>query len=238
MINVDSCLGTLADAVLNRPREFSIGERKFRIFLPSLGVSILAQRTLSNIGVNAENMLNNPALESLRVIKSKRKETCTYIALHTFRRYSEFCKYELIEERTDFLDKHLDDDELVQLLTVVMTLPRVESLIVDLELDKEQKKQAEIASYKNKDGHNLTFGGKSIYGTLIDAACSKYGWTKEYVVWGIDLLSLRMMLVDAINSVYLNDEELKDLRLSKNHTDRIDMNNPEDMARIKAMDWT
>lgn len=33
--------------------------------------------------------------------------------------------------------------------------------------------------------NQYVFGGKSIWGALIDAACERYGWTFDYVVWGI-----------------------------------------------------
>ena len=32
---------------------------------------------------------------------------------------------------------------------------------------------------------SIAFGGKSIWGTLIDAACERYGWSYQYVLWGI-----------------------------------------------------
>ena len=40
------------------------------------------------------------------------------------------------------------------------------------------------------------FGGKTIWGTLIDAACERYGWTFDYVVWGISYNNLTLMLKD------------------------------------------
>lgn len=83
----------------------------------------------------------------------------------------------------------------------------------------------------------MSFCGKTIYGTLIDAACAKYGWTKEYVVWGIDLLSLRMMLADAINTVYLSDEDMKALSISNTKHEVYGMTQ-DDINRLKAMDWS
>lgn len=89
--------------------------------------------------------------------------------------------------------------------------------------------------FKSRHGHNKTFGGKTIYGLLIDAACKNYGWTKEYAVWGIDVISLRLMLADSINSVYLSDEDLKHLHIPSG--DVLDAGNAENTAEILAMNW-
>lgn len=47
-----------------------------------------------------------------------------------------------------------------------------------------------------------TLGGRSLWGGLLDVACAKYGWTLDYVLWGISYLNLTMMLLDAITVDY------------------------------------
>lgn len=90
-------------------------------------------------------------------------------------------------------------------------------------------------NHKNSSSNNQSFGGKTIFGSLIDIACKTYGWTKKYVVWGIDLISLRMMLADTVNSVYLSDDEAKALGLTA-HPKEVYGMTPEDIAKLKAMD--
>lgn len=130
----------------------------------------------------------------------------------------------------------LSYEELATLALCVLSEPKAESLISSFGIAEEQKEMSRITRYKNKDGHSMIFGGKTMYGSLIDAACSKYGWTKEYVVWGIDLISLRMMLADSVNSVYLSDEDMKGLNVSNTKHEVYGMTQ-EDINRLKAMDW-
>ena len=88
------------------------------------------------------------------------------------------------------------------------------------------------------DKNNLTFGGKTVYGSLIDAACERYGWTKDYVVWGIDYTSLRLMLADKVNSVYCSEDEMKKLPASvRNTNEEVIKPTKENMERIMSMDW-
>lgn len=91
---------------------------------------------------------------------------------------------------------------------------------------------------KAKESNNTyTFGGKSIYGTLIDAACERYKWTFDYVVWEISYTNLQLLLKDKVNSLYLTDEEMKNVHIN-NTSGIIDGNNMESvMEAIQEMDW-
>lgn len=236
-MGVDSnVLETLADAVLNRPREFFIGEERFCLWSPSLGMSILIGRRIEELDIDVSSFALNTPKEALRLVKEKRKEVCHIIALHTFNRYEDFCESKRLDERTEFFSKALDEKEITELFLVVLSTPKAETIILSTDIHNDQEKQAKIAQIKNKDGNTFTFGGKTVYGTLLDAACKNYGWTKEYVVWGIDLVSLRLMMADSINSVYLTDEEKKKVSFSASN-ERIDMHDKEAMARLMAMDW-
>lgn len=73
-----------------------------------------------------------------------------------------------------------------------------------------------------------------MYGQIIDAACERYGWTFDYVLWGISLINLQMMLADKVSSVYLTDDENKRLHIVKS-ANVIDGDNPENAARIREM---
>ncbi len=83
--------------------------------------------------------------------------------------------------------------------------------MVGMDLDHDRKRK--VMSAKKSDG-TFVFGGCSIYGSIIDAACERYGWTLEYVVWGISHINLMMMLSDQVSSVFLSKEEKKDAHIS------------------------
>ena len=87
------------------------------------------------------------------------------------------------------------------------------------------------------NSNSFNFGGKSIYGALIDAACERYKWTYDYVVWKISYTNLQLMLKDSIKSVYLTDDEMKNVHIN-NMSTIIDGNSEEAvMDAINNMNW-
>ena len=125
---------------------------------------------------------------------------------------------------------------MAQLLVMVLTDDRVNKFIRYLGLDRERKELDRISKIKNKKGNSITFGGKSVLGSLILPACEKLNMTPQQVVWDISYSFLQMLMADAIISVYLTDEEKKELRISNDRT-FIDADDPENMAKIKVMKW-
>lgn len=48
-------------------------------------------------------------------------------------------------------------------------------------------------------------GGRSLWGSFLDAACERYKWTFDYVMWEISYVNLMMMLSDAVSIDYDTD---------------------------------
>ena len=48
-------------------------------------------------------------------------------------------------------------------------------------------------------------GGRSPWGSFLDAACERYKWTFDYVMWEISYVNLMMMLNDAVSIDYDTD---------------------------------
>ena len=227
---------TLANAVLDLPREFFIENTRFQLWQPTLGVSILAERKISSLNIDRQTLKETPAIEALRLASLEKEKLSQLIALHTVRDKAVLNDSRRMKGIASRLAA-LDDGELAQLFLLILSMPDVSTLLRETGLTQEHQKQSEIARIKNKDGRSISFGGKTIFGTLIDTACAKYGWTKDYVVWGIDLTSLRMMLADSVNSVYLSDEELKQVKLDSGSLQKFGMTK-EDIEKLKTMDWS
>lgn len=226
----------LADAVMDRPREFFIGRRRFCLWSPTLGVSLMLGRYLESIGIDRELMSKSPSLEALRLVHEKREDVCYILAIFSFRTYIELSNSSVLKRRANLYSKELTDEEIAQLALIALGGMEANQMIRMTGLDDEHREQSRINEFKNKDGHTKFFGGRTMYGALIDAACRAYGWSKEYVVWGIDLISLRMMLADKVESIYLSDDEMKQMGIHSTHNQRYGMT-PEDIAKLKAMDW-
>jgi len=227
----------LADAVMDRPREFFIDGKRYCLWSPTLGVSLMLGRHLESIGVDSELMSSNPGLEILRLVRERRDDVCYILAILSYRSFLELSNTATLKRRADLYSKKLSDDELGQIALLGLGGIDAGQLIKLSGLEKERNEQSRISEHKNKDGHTQVFGGRTMYGALLDATCRAYGWTKEYAVWGIDLTSLRMMLADKVDSVYLSDDDMKQLGIHSTHGQKYGMT-PEDIAKLKAMDWS
>lgn len=227
----------LADAVMDRPREFFIGRKRYCLWAPTLGVSLMLERHMQSIGIDAELMSRNPSIEILRLVHEKRYEVCYILAILSFRSFIELSNGNTLERRAKAFSKSLTDDEIAQLVLVGLGNIDATQMIKLSGIEEERQEQSRISEIKNKDGHTKVFGGRTMYGTLIDAACRAYGWSKEYVVWGIDLTSLRMMLADKVDSVYMSDDDMKQMGIHSTHNKKYGMT-PEDISQLKAMDWS
>ena len=226
----------IEDAVMERPYGFSVNGKRHSLYPVTLGKSILLSRLMHSLGIDTGLLASNPSLEALRVVAAHRDIACRIIAYATAKDRQEVFDAERIECLQSFFADNLDYDEIAQLLLIIYQYDKTASFVSHLGLDREQKEQAKISRLKNKNGNTVMFGGKSIYGSLVSVACEKYGWTLDYVVWGISLVNLRMMLADSVTSIYLTDEEKKSARLTISQ-EIVSMDNPDNWAKIKSMKW-
>lgn len=113
--------------------------------------------------------------------------------------------------------------------------PDADSLITLSGLREQQEKQAQIAKVKREKNRTMTFGGLTMYGALIAPAMSALNMTMHQVVWEISLTNLKMLLADTVSTVYLSEEEVKAINAEASK-EKYGMT-PEDIAKLKAMDW-
>ena len=228
------------DTIIERPYGFTAGKKHFYFYPVTLGKMLLLKRLIDSLEINQKNLQKNVPLEAMRLVNEKKDICLTVIVYHTCRTREELHDNELVEERKKCLEKELSEDEIVSLLIVVLTADKTEIFFKHLGIDKEQDRMSSVMKVKSSnDKNNLTFGGLSVFGTLLDSACERYGWTKEYVVWGIDYTSLRLMLADKISSVYVTDEESKKLpaNIRVRKGDMIKADDPKNRDLIKNMSW-
>lgn len=225
----------IADTIIERPHGFKVNQRQFYLYPVTLGKTYLISRLVECLGINLEIIKANPYMEALRICQGKKESVCRILSYHTINKKEELFDYDFVQERCNFFYKEIDNDSMAQLLVMVLSEGDISAYIKHLGIDKEKEWQAKAMRAK-KDNNSLTFGGKSIYGTLIDTACQRYGWTFEYVVWGISYANLQLLLADSVTSIYLSDEERKRVNIPQDR-DIINADDPANMAKIKAMKW-
>lgn len=147
-------------------------------------------------------------MEALRVTNEHFDDCCQLIAYHTFQNKTHLLDKRCISRRAKELHNWCDKDDLATLLITILSDNKLNDIIKELELDKESDRMAKINHAKDSK-NQFIFGGRTVWGSLIDAACERYGWTYDYVVWGISYNNLTLMMKDKITSIYLSDEERK-----------------------------
>lgn len=231
MLTKDNLNETLADAVMDRPREFFIGDKRFCLWSPTLGMSLMLERHIAELGINNQILSDDAAMEALRLSFFKTEKVCTILSILSFRKFSDLSNSRKIKERSKFFQSNLDNKELSQLLLWALREPKAETFISLSPIGKQREKQALISQIK-KSNNTLTFGGNTIYGSLIMPAMTTLNLDYFKVVWGISLVNLKMLLADCINTVYLSEEEAKKICIIPENTETIGMTD-EDFNLLK-----
>lgn len=226
-------IGTKVAMVLtDMPLGVSVGKEHFSLYPQTLGRMYLTSQLIDKLEISQDNLKINSFMEALRVVTNHRKESCQLIAYHTLRKKAEMLNTKTLDHRVNTLMKNCDKEDLATLLITILADSTLNDITKDFGIDNESQRMNKIN--KAKDTKNqYVFGGKTIWGGFIDAACERYGWTFDYVVWRISYNNLTLMMKDKITSIYLSDEERKKAHIPAANEEVIDGNNKD--AIIKAV---
>ncbi|MGM9685643.1 MAG: hypothetical protein ACI3YI_05375 [Bacteroidaceae bacterium] len=225
----------ITDILLERPHGFSVKKKKFYLYPQTLGVQAVIQSIAKSLDIDMEILGKNPALESLRLVELHKAECCRIISYSTFKTKEEIYDLDKVMKRSRFFEQNLDNEGIAMLVLHILTSDKTAKAMNSLGIDKEQNRLRKIISVTDNK-HSVNVGGVSAYGTLIDAACERYGWTFDYVVWGVTYTNLRLLLADKITQLYLSDDELKKARRYTHKAVRAD--SEEGRRMIRDMDWS
>lgn len=201
-------IGTLlVDAICETPLAFSLGSVRLCLYPPTLGVHLLSMRLWGALGVDESVLSIRPEAEALRLSSQERAGVLRLVALHTLRGHRA-ADSRLLERRCRLLSRHCDTVDLSRLLLALLMPDGYDSLLGYYGLDREQAERQRLARAKSP-ATMRHFGGRTLWGGILDYAMARYGWTMQYCLWGISYLNLRMLSQDASASVYLSEEERK-----------------------------
>lgn len=201
-------IGTLlVDAICETPLAFSLGSVRLCLYPPTLGVHLVSSLEWQALGVDETLLRLKPEAEALRLVSRERSRVVRLIALHTLRG-RRAADSRLLERRCRLLSRLADSQDLSRLLLALLMPDGYEALCRHYGLERERQERQRLAEAK-AEGAMRHFGGRTLWGGILDYAMARYGWTMQYCLWGISYLNLRMLSQDASASVYLSEEERK-----------------------------
>lgn len=225
---------SVADAIIERPIQFVIDGERFSLYPPTLGKIYVLNGAIEKAGIT-KPVFRDSYTETLRICSVNREPVGRILAISTFREKEDLMDEYSVNQRARFFTDKLSTEELAKLFSMAMSYDNAEVFEKYYGLDREQMLRQRIMREKGKDG-SISFGGLTPWGGIIDFACKRYGWTLDYVLWGISFTNLQMLMADAITSVYLTKEERKRLNIPDDTT-FINADDAGNIDRIKSMNW-
>lgn len=221
--------------LLDKPTGFEVEGRHFCIYPSTIGKAHIISRLIEMIGIDLSMVKVNAFLEVARILHTKPEECYRIIAISTLKTKDEICDEPVVRERINYLASNLEGNEAVTLLILILTESTAETFIKETGLQTDKDRERRVSSVKESK-NVYTFGGKTVYGTMIDFFCERYGWTFDYVVWGISLNNLKMLMADHIRTINLTDDERKRVKIS-NDREIIKADSKDAMKEILSMEW-
>lgn len=220
----------ITNILLETPIVFYIGRRRFEIRPFTLGKWLIAERTIRQMKLDSS--VDNITKEVVRLCldDSRRQYAARLIAISTFYRRQDIISNSRVEKRSKWLLSNLDPEEMAQLLILILSSDNTTLLKSHLGISSDNAVKSKISNYRKRNGDFITVGGKSVWGSMIDFACERYGWTLQYVLWGLSYANLIMMTSDISASISLDKEERKSLHISTG--DVIKADDPVNRAKI------
>lgn len=225
----------IEDAIMECPIQVRVHGRELVFYPPSLGKLMLVRRLLASLGINEEYLRFNANLEVLRLVSEKKDIASRIIAYYTAKTKAEVFDTAHIDKIAKFIAKNADEKALATMLSIVLadnTARYMSHLGIKKELDRFRRASNVKTS---EDGQNVNFCGTSLYGQIIDYACERYGWTMEYVVWGISYTNLQMLMADSVKSLYMTKDDMRKAHISGGA--RISADDSGNNELIKSMKW-
>jgi len=226
----------VADVLTGIPCEFEMDGRRFFMYDESLGKHYLLAPLYEKLGINKGMVAVDATIETMRVVENDTDTACRIIAYSTMATKDEVANASAVLERAAFFREHGTVQDISKLLMLAMRQADVDGMQDFLGITKEHEWIDRCNKAKEKDSSTMTFCGKSVFGSLILPACEKLNMTPEQVIWGVSYGLLRMLMSDAIVTVYLTEKERRRVHIPDDRT-RINADSREGMERILRMNW-
>ena len=225
----------LADVIIGRPHGFTVGRKHFYLYPVTLAKMFLLKRLMEDLGINEDQLRQNPFLEALRLVRDSRETCCRIMAYHTApNTRKDLFDHRNITIRKNLFEKELTEEELASLLILALTSDKSEEYMRHIGLDEERSKLTKVLEVKRRsDKNTLSFNGKSVLGTFV-VQLMEMGFSNDEVLYEKGYAYLRLMLADKVVTMHLTDEEMGRIPTGIGGA-LYDASNPENTQEILAM---
>lgn len=196
----------IIDLIIERPRRLEFGGRSFVIKPLTLGKILFLSKFNAKLSSLLSRKPKNPQETILRMCQEKPEIVAEIVAIYITGDAEKVIDDNYMNELTAFLRKEMTDVQKATLLQMYYEEKTAAYFMGELRISEEKEKQRLAMRAKDKSS-SLSVGGVSIFGNLIDFACEKFGWTYQYVLWGVSYNVLQLMIADMPQSIYLTEKE-------------------------------
>ena len=201
----------ISDVMIERPVSFSIKKRHFSVYPTTLGKVQLTARLIEAMGLTEDLAKSNVYRVALETARTHREECLRLIAYSTLPGADCLDENKVAKRLVEL--RSLEDMDISSLLMIILSQDRTKAIEKQFHMDKEAERLAAVNKVKKQDNSSVSFGGRSVWGSLIDSACERYGWSYQYVLWGISYTNLQLLFADQIRTIYLSAEERKKVHI-------------------------
>ena len=196
----------ISDVLIERPVGFTYNRRHYCLYPLTLGTIQLVTRFLSKLGL--ENMKDDGRLfTQLLLSASCNREDCIRVLSYLTLPGAGSLDEEKVGKRMKEFRK-MPASDVASIIITALTSDKTKLIGDYYGIYKESKRLEKVMKIKKDDGKgSVSFGAKSVWGTLIDFACQRYGWTYQYVLWGISYANLQLLMLDQEKTLFLSEEE-------------------------------
>lgn len=222
----------LADIITQKPHEIKVGRKPLRLYPVTLAKMLVLRWYIDDLRINTELLQRSPELEAIRLVREHKGTCCDFLAIHTSpNTYKDLFNLHSRAERRNLFMK-VEEPDLAALLLNVLSSDRTAELMAHLGIDKEQERMGRVMEVKRRHNKNsISFGGLSVFGSFI-GQLKEMGYTDSEILYERGYSYLRLMLADKVTSVYLSDEEMKELSALDIGKDTMDANDPRSAEKI------
>ena len=206
-------LNEMAYAMTERPRCFIISGKPFSIYPATLGMIQVCTPLIQDLTINEELTQIDNTLELLRLTTEEedRRKVAILLAYRTCKNRKEVYDQMLIEERMKYFMEKMSPEEMANILVYVLNEIKCDTSDIERAtgITEERKWMNRANRVKDPNTGSLSFGGKTIFGSFLYFFAEKFGWTHQYVMWGLSYVNLRLYFADAPTTIYMSKEEIR-----------------------------